>query len=194
MAYAMAETVPARPDRARLPGLLHLVMGCAAVAAILALVVVVTHHGTTQAPVVVRHTPSFDQPIWPETVNGHGAPKHVMHKARPDVSTPPVPSSWHGPSKSKVMDGGSGGNTASSHSQQVNKDVQDSASNTHDGTNVSVNHAVTSSSNKVVSSSGSVNVSNNTSQVAQSGGGTNSVKVHTSVHVSRTVNSSNRAG
>jgi hypothetical protein len=192
MAYAIAETVPARPDRGRLPGLRHLTMGCAAVAAILALVVVVTHHGTTQAPVVVRHAPSFDQPIWPATVNGHGAPKHVTHKARPDVATPPVPRSWHGPSKSKVMDGG--GNTASSHSEQVNKNVQDSASNTHEGTNVSVNHVVSSSSNKVVTSSGSVHVSNRTSQVAQSGAGTNSVKVRTSVHVSRTVKHSTSSG
>jgi len=193
MAYAIAETLPARHERARLPGLLYLVMGCAAVAAIVALVAVVIPDGVKKVPIVPRHAPSVDQPRWPDTVHGHGAPKHIVrHDAPPDIATPPISPFSHAPSKRvNGGDAGSGANTSSSHVDQVNHNVQDSTDNANEATNVDVNHEVSSSSNKSVTSSGSVDVSNGTNQVAKSGAGTNSVHVRTSVHVSKTVKSHN---
>jgi hypothetical protein len=180
MADAVVETSPARPQRLR-PRLFHLVMGGATVASIVALVAVGVGHVGTRPPAAPRHAPELDRQY---ATPDPRAPEIGKHPADPRRET-------RGPSPRAVLRAPSSDGQPDKlataqhdvHSESVNH--QESTTNVNDSTNVSINRVDVTSTNRQVSTSSSVNVENNIVQVEKSGSGTNSVRVSSSVKVSK---------
>jgi hypothetical protein len=180
MADAVVETSPARPERSR-PRLWYLVMGGATVASIIALVAIAVAHVGTNAPSAPRHAPQLDRRDVLPDARGQGGGKHtaVAHRKTPG-SSPLVavkaPTGDHGPDTQATS-------RHDVHAESVNH--QQSSTNVHDSTNIAINEVHVTSTDRNVSTSSSVRVQNGTVQIVKSGAGTNSVKVSSSVKVSK---------